>query len=260
MKPIHKITLLVFAVFISTAFVIVGCDSDMVIDGPEGDSETTTGPEAGPAPEKGKDIKEKTPKFGEFASADVVVTITLNGRVINTAESKVYNTEDATRTETDMPLGMGEDAPSINTIIIDRRDLGVTWQLYPGSKKYIESEIITDPGEGMPTMNIHDILYSGDYKLEKIGTEEVNGYDCEKYILYPGTETLPDITIWSAKKLDNVVVKTQVDSPDGTSMTNELFNVKTGKQPANLFELPGGYTKATEEEIGMIMMQEMMGQ
>jgi len=254
MNLTKKITLLVFAVFITALFVIVGCDFDMVT-GPEDGSET----EAGPAPEKGEDT-EKAPKFGEFASADVVVTITLNGRVINTAESRVYNTEDATRTETDMPLGMGEGAPSISTIIIDRRDLGVTWQLYPGSMKYIESEIVTDPSEGMPTMNIHDILYSGDYELEKIGAEEVNGYNCDKYILNPGTETLPDITIWSAKKLDGVVVKTLVDSPDGTSMTNELFNVKTGKQDPALFELPEGYTRATEEEIGMIMMQEMMGQ
>jgi len=256
MKPIRKMTLLVFAVFLTALFVIVGCDTDMVI-GPEDGPETATDPEAGPAPEKEKD---KAPKFSDDFSADAVVTTMANGAVVTRMESRIYNGTDASRTEMDMPLGMGGDSPTISMVFIDRRDLGVSWQLYPGSQKYIEMEIDTDPSDGMTTMNMHDILYSGDYELEKVGTEEVNGYDCDKYILDPGTETLPDITIWSAKKLDGVVVKTLVESPEGTSMTNELFNVKTGKQPADLFELPGGYTKATEEEIGMIMMQEMMGQ
>jgi len=259
MNTSKRIPLFIFTVIIAAMFVIAGCGSETAT-GPEGGPGTAADPESGSAPEMGKEKKEKPPKFSEFASADVVVTIMLNDRVVNTVESKVYNTEDATRTETDIPLGMGEGAPSISTIIIDRRDLGVSWQLYPGSGKYIESEIITDPNEGMLTMNMHDILYSDDYTLEKTGTETVNGYDCDRYILNPGAEILPEIIIWSAKKLDGVIVKTLVESPDGTSMTNELFNVEVGKQPASLFELPDGYTKATEDEIGMIMMQEMMGQ
>jgi hypothetical protein len=119
-------------------------------------------------------------------------------------------------------------------------------------------DIVTDPDTGTPTMNLYDILRSKDYTLEKIGSETVNGYDCDIYVLDPGTEGIPDITIWSAKKLDGVVVKTLMEMPNNTNIINELMNVDTGKQPASLFELPDGYTKATEDEIGMIMMQEMM--
>ena len=59
MNCTKKITLLVFTVIIASALLVVGCDSDMVIDGPE----TATGPEAGPAPEKETDKKDKAPKF-----------------------------------------------------------------------------------------------------------------------------------------------------------------------------------------------------
>jgi len=259
MNTTRKIMLLVFAVIMAAAFVTAGCGSDLTI-GPEGDSETATGPETGPAPEKEKDTKDKAPKFGAEYSADAVVTTIAGGSVVTRMESKIFNSTDATRTEMDMPLGMGGDAPTISMVFIDRRDLGVSWQLYPGSGKYIETKIDTDPADGMTTMNMHDIMYSNDYTLEKAGTETVNGYNCDKYILNPATEGLPNMTIWSAKKLDGVIVKTLVESPDGTSMTNELFNVKAGKPDASLFELPAGYTKATEAEIGTLMMQEMMGQ
>jgi len=252
MNTTKKIVFLVFAVVMAGMFVIASCGSEPAT-GPDGGADTAAGPENTPAPETGK-----APKFGEDCTADVVVTTTMGGSVVSVIESKVYNSVDATRSEVDMPMGMGADAPTISMIIIDRRDLGVSWQLFPGSMRYVETEIVTDPADGVPTMNMHDILYSGDYKLEKMGTEEVNGYKCDKYIIDPGTETLPNITIWSAKKLDGVVIKTLVESSDGSTMTNELFNVEVGKPDASHFELPEDYTKASEEEVGMLMMQEMM--
>lgn len=260
MNTMKKITLCLFAVVLAAALVFAGCGSDLTI-GPEGDAETAAGPEAGPAPETGKDTKETAPEFGAEYSADGVVTSMAGGVVVSRIESKIYNSDTATRTETDMPMmGVATDGPTISMIIIDRRDLGVSWQLFPKSKKYIENKTVTDPSEGMPTMNLHDIIYSGDYKMEKVGTEEVNGYECDKYILNPNTPTLSNITIWSAKKLDGVIIKTLVEMSEGSSMTNELFNVKAGRPDASLFEVPGDYMKATEAEIGMLMMQEMSGQ
>jgi len=260
MNTAKSITLILFAVIIAAGLMFAGCGSETA-PGPGVESETATGPEGGPAPEAGTDAGDTAPAFNENFSADAVVTTMSGGSVITRIESTVYNGEYATRTETDMPMmGAGGDAPAISMIIIDRRDLGVSWQLFPKSGKYLEMEIVTDPAEGMLTMNMHDILYSEGYTLEEAGSETVNGYACDKYILHPATATLPDITIWSAKREGGVIVKTLVESPDGSSMTNELFNVEVGEPDASLFELPAGYTKATEEEIGMLMMQEMMGQ
>ena len=71
---------------------------------------------------------------------------------------------------------------------------------------------------------------------KKIGSETVNGRDCEKWE-FSKTGRLEE-TNWIDKKL-HVPVKSV--HADGTSW--ELQNLKEGAQTATLFEIPSGYQK-----------------
>lgn len=71
---------------------------------------------------------------------------------------------------------------------------------------------------------------------KKVGSETVNGRDCEKWEFSKGGQL--DETNWIDKKLHVPVKSVQAD---GTSW--ELQNIKEGAQPATRFEIPSGYQK-----------------
>jgi len=135
--------------------------------------------------------------------------------------------------------------------------------VFPGKKGYME----LDPEK------IREIL--GDrieknkkkkgtvQKKEKLGFEEVDGRQCEKFhiVKISGNGMKNDITTWLAKDLSGFPVKTffQFEMPRGQTGTGSIFfsAIVKGEQESSLFELPGEYEKydtlvelSTEENMG----------
>jgi hypothetical protein len=69
---------------------------------------------------------------------------------------------------------------------------------------------------------------------QKVGTETVNGYPCDKWQL-TGKE---NSTVWISQQYHFPIKSVNAD---GSSV--EFSNIKTGPQDASLFQVPAGYQK-----------------
>jgi len=152
-------------------------------------------------------------------SADMVSTT--KGGVFT---GKIYAAKEKTRME--MP----------QAITITRMDKNVVWILMPEQKMYMEQplkpENIVASTDKMP----------GEIERKHLGTETVDGKKTEKYrIVYAAGNKRETIFQWIATD-SGFPIKTAAE--DG-SWTTEFKNLKTGKQPDTLFEIPAGYQKLT---------------
>ncbi|MEW6387588.1 MAG: DUF4412 domain-containing protein [Thermodesulfobacteriota bacterium] len=121
------------------------------------------------------------------------------------------------------------------TITIVRPDKKVVWVImYPG-KTYMEMPLKRElPGQFLQ-------IPPDAFRQRKVGTETVNGYLTDKYevMLKGGTSGLIHQTFWVAPKLG---VPVKMVSPL-RKYSLEYRNIKEGKVPDRLFELPPGYRK-----------------
>jgi len=131
------------------------------------------------------------------------------------------------------------------------------YQLFTGTKKYHVSNV-TELETDDPMAGITDFTaWATENDLKKTGTESIEGFDCD---IYEGTievdeetgETAP-MKIWLSRKLQYPLkTETLMPAPVG-SVVSVVKNIKTGKQPARLFEIPEGYTQADTMEQAMGM-------
>jgi outer membrane lipoprotein-sorting protein len=159
-----------------------------------------------------------------------------------TREGKVYVKGKKMRTES----GMGQG------ITIVDGDSGTVWVLQPGQKMYMEMR----KGAAQPmqtTQSDEELAKVADKR--SLGTETVNGYQCEKYLYTYHDKTLGAMTTWTATKLGQTI-KMVHRSPEGES-TFEYRNIKEGGVADSLFQVPAGYTKM--EMPGMPGMGKGMG-
>jgi hypothetical protein len=234
---------------LSLMFILSGC-------GKVEKEDAATGPDTS-APEVSVPEKTGPKSFYCHFKADFTQRINRAGEGETTIEGTTWENCTSTRTESSM-TPPGVPAP-IRFVSINRPDLNVSWQLFEKSRKYVENPL-DEPasGEGYQGPPIYDKTKAS---YEKEGTETVNGYDCVKYkvtVSVPGEE-LQEFYVWSAKDLKDLVIRQEFTMADGSMYTWELSNIELGKQPDDVFEIPAGYTKATEAEMGTLMMQEMMG-
>lgn len=149
--------------------------------------------------------------------------------------SKVFVTPDKERNEMEM-MGM-------KNISIMRRDKKLTWMLMPMQHTYMEHPF------GAAADKQHENPDDYNYELTKVGEETMNGFPCEKSKLIV---TKPDGTkmggfIWTSVKERIPVKMDALAKMEGKTMRFklELSDIKIGPQPADLFEIPEGYTKMT---------------
>jgi hypothetical protein len=120
-------------------------------------------------------------------------------------------------------------------IMIVRKDKNVAWMLMPDQKMYMETRL--DPKQ---LVGVSD-KFPGETKREKVGSEKINGVLCDKFkITYKTDKMAKPTTVYQWVSADKIPVKTT--AVDG-SWSSEMKNIKRGKQPAALFELPAGYKK-----------------
>lgn len=167
-------------------------------------------------------------------SADQVYTDS-TGKVRNTG--KIFFTSEKMRME-----GLGMGAPSSekqnDMVVVVRKDRGVHWMINNTKKAYFERGIDEKEME-----SLSGLVKEAEVKV--LGTEKIQGYKCTK------RQVTTHVEIMGFKKKSQSVQWISEDFPmplriqneDGS--TTELKNIKEGRQPGSLFELPSGYTQVS---------------
>jgi hypothetical protein len=128
-----------------------------------------------------------------------------------------------------------EDGETIFVIV--NQEEKVTRVLNPSEKMYMEMG-----SQSMMSM-ANDVFQSIDnmkvtYDAALVGTETINGYECEKYIVsYEGDEML---TYWQSSQLGYPI---KVVNAMVNGMTMELTNIVEGDIDDSRFIIPSDYTK-----------------
>ncbi len=157
-----------------------------------------------------------------------------------TFQGKIYMAPDKMRS--DQPMGRHG-----KMVIIYRRDKKELWALDPGKKSYIQMPMDEKKWEQAAKSAIKS------EKAKILGKETVNGYPCVKkqvtrQMEIMGMKMTRTQTIWVS---DAFGIPIRTRSQDGT--VTELRNIKKGKPPARLFEIPPGYKKVGND-MGALFM------
>ena len=121
-------------------------------------------------------------------------------------------------------------------VIVDRNE-GITRVVMPAEKMYMEMS-----STGMQSMS-NDVFQSIEkqkeqYETNLIGTETINGYECEKYeVLIDGGVVS---TFWQAPDFEFPI---KVISGASNEMVMELKNIQPGDVDDAMFQIPDDYTK-----------------
>lgn len=125
------------------------------------------------------------------------------------------------------------------SIIITRRDQGLTWILMPERKSYMESR-------ESKRKYAESIMREGKVTLTKLGPEQVNGMDTEKYRIEATHEEGGRFNghLWVTK--ENVPVRIESDPADVDQHFRVNYkNIQIRKQDPKLFEPPPDYALMT---------------
>ncbi|MBI5559783.1 MAG: hypothetical protein HY883_00700 [Deltaproteobacteria bacterium] len=154
---------------------------------------------------------------GDF-SADVVFT---GGGA--SFRGKIFSAKEKTRMETPQ------------SVSITRMDRKVVWVLMPGEKMYMEQplrpeNVVVGEKEKL----------EGEVERNLVSTETVDGRAAKKYlVVYKAGGKTESVYQW-VENSSGFTIK--VAATDGR-WTIEYKNLKAGKQPESLFEIPAGYKK-----------------
>jgi hypothetical protein len=116
---------------------------------------------------------------------------------------------------------------------INRGDKKTAYTLYPNTQKYI---VHTEQKEIGEKPNV---------EKTKVGSEMIGKYQTDKFkvkITYKDGKSEEGF-IWNAKALDNMTIKSEVESKD-YKITMELKDIVLKTPASSLFEIPDGYAEA----------------
>lgn len=120
------------------------------------------------------------------------------------------------------------------SIAITRLDRKVMWMLMPKEKKYMEMPLQAQ------NMVVGKEQMPGEIERKFLGKEIIEGKTADKYrIVYSSANQQQAILTWMLTG-SGIPVKTVAE--DG-SWSMEYKNIRIGKQPDSLFEIPAGYQK-----------------
>jgi outer membrane lipoprotein-sorting protein len=162
-------------------------------------------------------VLAKAPEF----SADIVIT-DAKGK---TNLGKVYiKGNEKIRQET--------TADGETSVTILRLDKKLSWTLLPDNQ-YMEVKMPFDPNQPNPDY---------EYEITELGEETINGYQCKIVQYTYKNKKYGVLKQWVSEKL-GYSVKIETKDAKGKISTIEYKNIKEGKQPDSLFEIPKGYEK-----------------
>ena len=175
---------------------------------------------------KGKIIALVMGVFILFSTA-IVLAEDFSADMINTTKGgifrgKIFVAKDKMRMETQ------------ESISISRMDKKVVWILMPKDKMYMEQPF--DPAQAVATAE----KMVGEIERKLVGQEMVDGKMASKYqVVYSLSGKKETMFQWFVSGFKMPVKSAAVDN----SWIMEYKNIKTGKQPDSLFEVPAGYEK-----------------
>ena len=147
-----------------------------------------------------------------------------------TESAKVYVGQDAIRSE-----GVKDGQKYIAIMRYDRK---VIWSVIPEQKMYFEMPM---PAGAEVAAGMKEMMKDVQVKREALGSEEVNGFRCDKTRMTVTWQGVTSVTTeWNAKDLGGFAVK-KVDEKTGE--ITEYKNIRPGPQDPALFDLPAGYKK-----------------
>ena len=162
-----------------------------------------------------------------FFSAVTVLAEDFSADMINTTKGGIFRGK----------IFVGKDKMRMETqesITISRMDKKVVWILMPKDKMYMEQPF--DPNQVVATAE----KIGGEIERKLIGQEMVDGRMASKYqVVYNLHGRRETMFQWIVSGI-KIPVKTAAGD---NSWTMEYKNIKTGKQPDSLFEIPAGYQK-----------------
>ena len=170
--------------------------------------------------------------FGGIAVAQDFSADMVSTTKAGVSTGKIFVAKEKTRMETPQ------------TTIITRIDKNVVWILMPAQKMYMEQplkpENVVATTDKMP----------GEIERKLVGKETIDGKTTNKYkIVYVTADKKETIFQWIAADSGLPIKSAAVDG----SWIIEYKNLKTGKQPDTLFEIPTGYQKFS---LGVPVMPE----
>ncbi|SLM28499.1 exported hypothetical protein [Desulfamplus magnetovallimortis] len=139
------------------------------------------------------------------------------------------------------------------------------YQIFDDTKKYYISDINeVKKNNPIANMDITDFkTWATHNNMKKIGNEKIEDFSCDIFegnVKFEESQPPVHMKVWYSDKL-NYALKTVMVLPDPAgTISNLAKNIKTGKQPDSLFELPAGYTmaKSMEEAMGIPDMSSLM--
>ncbi len=175
-------------------------------------------------------------KVQEFTADNVVLGA--DGQI--KSEGKVYFDRDKMRSDMNMGANNGG-----KLVMIYRRDKQQLWALNPDKKIYVQMPLDKKKWE-QKTKGMSE-------NAKILGKETVNGYRCTKKdvtskVNIMGRQITTHRTVWISDKFD-MPIRTR--NQDGT--VTELRNIKEGKPPARVFEIPPGYKKVGDNIMALMM-------
>ena len=151
-----------------------------------------------------------------------------------TTKGKVYVKDNKMRMEMETPAGKSINLMDIAT--------GSMQMFQPEQKMYFE---MSAPGAGVVTT---DEALAKIAEKKHVGTEKLDGHECDKYEIIYNDRSLGKMTQWFSKEL-NYPVKILYDGPQGESVV-EYKDIRQGKIDSSLFSVPPGYQKMTLPGMG----------
>ena len=146
-----------------------------------------------------------------------------------TIKGKVYVKGNRTRNE----LQSGSE----KTVNIMDMDAKKVWVLMPDEKMYMEMQ--PTPEMMASAQKKEDLETMADTKV--LGTEKVEGYECDKILYTYRDKSMGVMTQWVAREL-NYPIKMLYEGSQG-KMTLEYKNIKKGGVSDSLFSVPPDYQK-----------------
>jgi Domain of unknown function (DUF4412) len=141
-----------------------------------------------------------------------------------------------------MRMDMTKEGEKTSTIT--RIDKKVIWIINHGDKMYMEMPAMVDTLQASKI----DVDLTKIADKKKVGTEKVNGYKCDKYLITYKDKSMGTMTQWISKKL-NYPIKMVYHSSYGDMYTN-YKNIKEGRVKNSVFEIPKDYKKMTMPGMG----------
>lgn len=146
-----------------------------------------------------------------------------------TTTGKIYVKDKKTRMDT--------ETPQAGIIILDMAS-GTSWMLNPDDKTYLEMKGM-GAASSAAQYDEETVEKMADKKV--LGTETIDGYECEKILYTYKDKSLGQTTMWIAKKLSLPIKMIHVGQ--GMETVTEYKNIQEGGVSDSVFAIPSDYEK-----------------